>query len=309
MLFWARCAGRGGMRRRACAVRCRMPCEKHRTELGELGCNSGEFFKGAKAGPAQRMVKSRMSCPPAHRKERDERGTARELVNRFRADFDWATCHFPVQNSGMRILVNISLACVFLASVGLAVFLLLSSKEKETWATLTGILAVIAALIAVVPAVRILQIQEDALRPRPTPYFDLTSRYGLMQLRVKNLGGGVAYNVRLNWKARPIDQHGKEISSLDNISVLLPQDSVSTLVGVSAQVVKRMASTRFEGDCSCKDATGKKYRNEFVCSVDGNQTQLIHDDEMPRALYDLQAIPRQLSKIADLLEAITQKIN
>ena len=35
---------------------------------------------------------ARMSHPPAHRKERDERGTTQYLVIRFLAAFDRATC-------------------------------------------------------------------------------------------------------------------------------------------------------------------------------------------------------------------------
>src|SRR5271168_1325950 len=99
----------------------------------------------------------------------------------------------------MKTAARICLVIVLAGCLTLAGFLLHGPKEKETWSTLTGLLAVIAAVIAALPALRILEIQEDALRPRPTPYFDLTSRCDLLQLRVKNLGGGVAYDVRLHW--------------------------------------------------------------------------------------------------------------
>jgi hypothetical protein len=98
----------------------------------------------------------------------------------------------------MRILVRLLLAVVFTAAIVLVAVLLLGPKSKETWATLTAALAVIAAVISAWPSLRVLEIQEDATRPSPTPYFDFTSRYGLMLLRVKNSGAGVAYDVRLN---------------------------------------------------------------------------------------------------------------
>jgi hypothetical protein len=97
----------------------------------------------------------------------------------------------------MKIVVRTVLAIVFLVAVTSIGLLLYGPKEKETWATVTGLLAVIAAVIATWPALRVLEIQEDALRPRPTPSFDLTSRHHLLQLRVKNLGGGTAYDVQL----------------------------------------------------------------------------------------------------------------
>jgi hypothetical protein len=168
-------------------------------------------------------------------------------------------------------------------------------------------MAVIAAVIAVLPALRILEIQEDALRPLPTPYFDLTSRYGLLQLRVKNFGAGVAYDVHLKWNSYPVDHKGNKITSLDHISVLLPQESASTLVGSSAQIVKELSQSRFEGVCCCKDSTGRKLRHKFVCSVDAHQKQLVHDDELPKALRDLQEIPKELGRIADLLEKLKPK--
>lgn len=209
-----------------------------------------------------------------------------------------------MHNACVRILVRSSLIIILVASLSLAGFLLLGPKEKETWATLTGLLAVIAAVVAILPALRVLDIQEDAMRPRPTPYFDLTSRYGLLQLRVKNLGGGVAYDVHLKWKTHPVDHKGEQVTSLDHISVLLPQQSVSTLVGPSAFVVKELSNSWFEGECLCKDSTGKRIREKFICSVDAHQKQLVYDEELPKALHDLQEVPKTLGRIADLLEEI-----
>ena len=201
----------------------------------------------------------------------------------------------------MRIIVRILLAFALLVAVPLVGFLVYEPKEKETWAILTGLLAVIAAVIAAWPALRVLEIQEEALRPRPTPHFDLTSRHNLLQLRVKNLGGGAAYDVQLKWKAHPVNHKGDEITSLDHISVLLPQESASTLVGASPFIVKELSTARFEGECLCKDSTGKRYREKFICSVDANLKQLNFDNEMPKALHDLQEIPKELGRIADLL--------
>lgn len=207
----------------------------------------------------------------------------------------------------MKILVQSCLVVITAACFVLAAYLLYGPKEKETWAILASLLAVIAAAIAVLPALRVLEIQEDAVRPRPVPHFDLSSRYHLLQLRVKNFGGGVAYDVHLKWKKHPVDHKGKEITSLDQISVLLPQDSVSTLVGAAPVILKDLSQSRFQGECHFRDCTGKTYRDGFVCSVDGNLKQLLHNDEMLKALRDVQDIPTELGRIADLLEKLTQQ--
>ncbi len=71
----------------------------------------------------------------------------------------------------MRALVRILLAAVFIGAMVLAAVLLLGAKSKETWATLTAVLAVIAAVISAWQSLRVLEIQEDATRPCPTPYY------------------------------------------------------------------------------------------------------------------------------------------
>jgi len=208
------------------------------------------------------------------------------------------------QNIVMKTAVYCCLGILFLACIGLAAFLLHGPKEKETWSTLAAVLAVIAAVIAVLPALRVLEVQEDSQRPRPTPYFDLTSRYDLLQLRVKNFGASAAYDVHLKWKTRPIDHKGNEVKSLDHISVLVPLESVSTLIGASNDTVRNLSDTQFEGECHYKDASGKRYRQKFICSVDASQKQLLHDNELPKTLRELQDIPKELARIAAQLERL-----
>jgi hypothetical protein len=202
----------------------------------------------------------------------------------------------------MKNVVYFCLGIVLMACVALAAILLHGPKEKETYSTLAALLAVIAAVVAVVPALRVLELQEDSLRPRPTPYFDLTSRYDLLQLRVKNFGASSAYDVRLEWETRPIDHKGETVRSLDHIAVLPPQESVSTLVGASHDTVRRLSDLRFEGECSYRDSTGRKYHEKFVCSVDASRKQLLHDNELPKTLRELQDIPKELGRIAEQLE-------
>jgi hypothetical protein len=197
----------------------------------------------------------------------------------------------------MRGFVRILLGVVFVAAVALAVVLLVGPKQTETWATLTGTLAVIAAVISAWPSLRVLEIQEDATRPHPIPYFDITSRYGFLLLRVKNIGAGVAYDVLLNWIKRPQNEKGEEVTAVDAISVLMPQDSVSVLVGRPHELFKKYPAMQFEGTVEYKDATGKRMSQRFLCSADEHRTRLMHDDELPRTLYDLQQLPQKLTEI------------
>jgi hypothetical protein len=204
----------------------------------------------------------------------------------------------------MRVFVRILLGTVLTAAIGLVSFLLLGPKSKETWATLTAVLAVIAAVISAWPSLRVLEIQEDATRPCPMPYFDITSRYGLLILRVKNIGAGVAYDVMLNWDNHPQNGEGEDVTALDSISVLMPHDSVSILMGGAHDVLEKYPTMRFEGKLEFKDVTGKHMTQRFVCSADEHRKRLTFDDEMPKTLHDLQKLPE---KLMDICKAIQER--
>lgn len=197
----------------------------------------------------------------------------------------------------------------FFAAIGLAAFLLFGIKGKQTLAALTGVLAVIAAVISAWPALRVLEIQEDSLQPRPTPYFDLTSRYNLLLLRVKNIGLGVAYDLQLTWNTHPRNEEGEEVSALDFISVLTPQDSVSVMVGRPQQLFQKYSTMRFEVTFEFRDAAKKKMRAAFVVSADEHRKRLVHDDELPKTLYELQQIPGKLDEIGKEIRKIQPTIS
>jgi hypothetical protein len=126
----------------------------------------------------------------------------------------------------------------------------------------------------------------------------------MLQLRVKNFGVGVAYDVQLKWKTHPVDHEGNEVQSLDRIPVLLPQESVSTLIGASHDTVRKLSDTQFGGECHYKDSSGKRFRQNFICSVDASQKQLLHDNELPKTLRELQDIPKELARITEQLEKL-----
>lgn len=207
----------------------------------------------------------------------------------------------------MRIIVRILLALAFFIAliVGVVVLIRLGPSERETWAVLAGVLAVITSLVSAWTSQRVLEIQEDATRPHPVPFFDVSSRYDLMLLRLKNCGAGVAYDINLEWDSLPVNEDGEPVSLTNErngtFAVLLPQDSVSALVGRPFELFKKHASIRHTGTVRFKDATGKEHHHRFVCSADEFRNQLVHDKEMQRTLYDLQQIPEQLKAIADTL--------
>jgi hypothetical protein len=167
---------------------------------------------------------------------------------------------------------------------------------------LPGILAVVAAIVAAWPTVKMFEMQRDALRPSPTPYFDITSRYGLLLLRVKNLGVSVAYDVTIKWDQHPKNEEGENVTALDVIPSLMPQASASINVGRPHELFKTYKVMQFSGIVEFKDVEGTEYKQRFKCSADEHRASLTYDDEMTRTLYDIQKLPKGLTDIAKAIK-------
>ncbi|MFN8942214.1 MAG: hypothetical protein ACK6DZ_25640 [Acidobacteriota bacterium] len=197
----------------------------------------------------------------------------------------------------VRFIARSVLVVVLLSCFGLIIHLLSLPKDKDMLATLTATLAVIAAVISAFPALRVLELQEDATRPNPILYFDVSSRYLLMLLKLKNIGAAVAYDITINWETRPINADGKEITALDKVAVLVPQQCVSVNVGLANQLYTTRDSMTFVGSLSYRDASGKQYSTPFTCSADHFDSQLDFDEELPKTLHELQKLPESLGKI------------
>ncbi len=198
------------------------------------------------------------------------------------------------------------LIIVLIVTLGVSVFLFngADSKHKDFVTALPGILAVVAAIVAAWPTVRMFEMQRDALRPSPAPYFDITSRYGLLLLRVKNLGAGVAYDVTLKWDQHPKNEAGTDMTALDLIPSLMPQASAFINVGRPRELFQKYKSMQFSGTIEFKDLTGKKMSQPFKCSADEHRFSLVYDDETTRTLYDLQKLPQGLADIVTAINTI-----
>lgn len=204
---------------------------------------------------------------------------------------------------------HLLLTLVILATIGVAVFLFLNDtdpKHKDFVTALPGILAVVAAIVAAWPSVRMLDMQRDALRPSPTPYLDTTSRNQLLLLRVKNLGASVAYDVKIKWDKHPQNENGGEITALDEIPVLLPNADPCVLLGRTNQLFQKYKPMHLSGVVEFKDATGKKISQGFRCSADEYRHSLVYDNDMSQTLKELQKVPKGLE---DIVKAIKDGVD
>jgi hypothetical protein len=214
-----------------------------------------------------------------------------------------------------RLVVRIILlgAFVFSAFVALAVVMLMGLQEKETWAIIAALLAVLTSILSAWTAQTALELQEDEKLPNPLVSFDLTSRYGVIQLRVTNNGGGSAHEIRLTWNTPLKNQRGNDVRFQDNpkladIPILQPHETISVFIDGSHQFFQRYKDSNFTGEIEFRNASGKTTKRPFYISAEHYRHTLDYDREELMTNKKLQEIPEAFQKLTSEVERLRQQI-
>jgi hypothetical protein len=215
-----------------------------------------------------------------------------------------------------RITSRLILAITLLISIGIIGFALYSSPPNSdaAWAIIAASLAVIASVIAAWTGQKALEIQEEAQKPYPYPTVEASSRYGFLQLRVKNTGGSAAHNIRLVWDKPLVNSKGEPIRFTDqegapDIPVLLPNESATVLIDGAQQFFKSVSDANHTGWIHFQDAAGNPRKHKFYLSVEYYRKRLYYDQEEPMTHYQLQKIPEKLDNVVSELKAIKENIS
>jgi len=176
----------------------------------------------------------------------------------------------------------------------------LGGNDPTAWATVSAVLAVLAALTSAWTSQRVVELQEDALRPNPDPWLDMRSRYQLAQFKVTNRGTSPAYNVQIKWD-EPLANAQREpvMLGVDRaIPIIGAGDDASVDLGLDFEFLTVWSNTTRSGTIVFYDATGKRYSRAFVVSAENERNALSYNRERARTEYELQQIPDALKKIA-----------
>lgn len=212
-----------------------------------------------------------------------------------------------------RFASRITLALALILSLGVAGFSLYSIGNgiSSAWATLAASLAVLTSMISAWGTQRVVELEEDKLRPYPYPCFDATSRYGLLLLRVTNHGGGAAHNIRIAWDEPLKNSKGKAVQfspdvSEADVSVLLPGQSVSTMVDGYIDFFGTERMHHYAGSLHFRDGGGKNFKHRFVLDAEMYKDTPLYDRENLKTHYQLQHIPDHLKKLSAEVQRIRQ---
>lgn len=177
------------------------------------------------------------------------------------------------------------------------------------WAAIAAALAVVAAVIACWVSLKTLELQEDALQPNINVFIDGSSRYGMLQLCVRNTGGTPARKINIAWDKPIMNSNSEEITFKEeladcDIEVLVPGETATMLIDVGAAFFQVTAVADYQGSLRFLDSSSQTRTQPFHVSAERFRKRLVHDEEAPRTHFELQKIPTALKRIADELQRL-----
>lgn len=195
------------------------------------------------------------------------------------------------------------------AAVVVFAFVSLGFSDPIAWAVVAAALAVLTSVISSWVAQRSLELQQDAQKPYPYPSADVTSRYGLVQLRVTNYGGGTAHDIHIKWdkpllnsKEEPIRFTTQE--GAPEIPILMPNESVSILIDGSLQLFHKYQAMDYTGQVEFKNASKRTLRHPFYLSIEKYRNTLTYVQEDVKTYHELQKIPEEIQRLRTELRSI-----
>ena len=201
------------------------------------------------------------------------------------------------------------LSLLISVSAIVSAFLSLGFGSPVAWAVVAAALAVITSVIPSWAAQRTLELQQDAQQPHPYPSIDATSRYGLLQLRVTNFGGGAAYDIKITWDKPLLTSKGEPVhfttqEGAPEIPILLPNESIAILIGGCLQLFQKYNDMDYEGKIEFTNASKRKLSHTFYLSIEKYRHTLDFAEEDPKTQHELQKLPGEIEKLRVELHGI-----
>ena len=125
-----------------------------------------------------------------------------------------------------------------------------------------------------------------------------------------NYGGSAAHEVNLRWDRPLLNSKGETVrftsqEGSSEIPVLMPNESISTLIDGSKQMFQKCQDMNYTGLVEFKDASRKRMsRHPFYLSIEKYRKTLYFSEEDPKTQYELQKIPEEIRKLSDELHEV-----
>lgn len=214
----------------------------------------------------------------------------------------------------LRIVIVTTLIFTFAgtAYLGYQAFL-----EKK-WDTITGALAVVAALITIASSLSLNWRLEDEKEPYLHIFFDSKSNRTATSLVVRNDGGSPAFNVRLQWIVALQDFNGKIVQfNADpegfDILNLPPGTKITRFIGYTQEMLKGL------GDASAPIYTGTLYystspskksrlKQEFRISMEPIRKGLMSTDDEAEFYFNNKILAEKVKTMGTTMASIDETL-
>jgi hypothetical protein len=202
------------------------------------------------------------------------------------------------------------LAAVVLAlGVMVAAYVKIGPEKPGTWAAAAGALAVLTATISSWSTLRMVEMEEQRLKPSLRLVFDLESRYMMAQLALTNKGGSPAYDVRVDWEVAPFeglpgDEHGGPLHGGETIPVIVPDETIRDDVGSASGLFQKHMDATFHATVTYKDASTRTQKFETVVSAEQYRQTLTYTTESPKTHYRLQQLPDKIDRLTQAVQSL-----
>jgi len=197
----------------------------------------------------------------------------------------------------------------FVASTGIIIYTLkeFDSIGTSSWAIITSCLAVITAIISAWEAHNVILLQKRTCEPNPQLFIDAESRYGLILIGLKNLGGSPAYNINIYWKKTPIDTKGNKITFKDSfgnpeIQALSAGELVKKTLGEEQKIFSSNSKLLYSFEIHFNDSIGKSYTRKGLLDVEKYHQTISYSEEHTKTNFELQRIPQEIAKLTKCIK-------
>jgi hypothetical protein len=204
------------------------------------------------------------------------------------------------------------IAALFSIAVGIAAIHQEGGFSPVAGTIWAAVLAVIAAVVSAWTGQRVVELQEDALKPNIQLTFDAHSRYQVVQLRLANRGQSPAHDVKVEWSSGPpTDRKGHLVQFGPGgvLPVLNAGEHASVVLDDSQTFFKRYDDATFSGRVTFTTSRGEVLSREFLLSAEHERRALLHGSEEPKTHYELQKLPERLESIATELVRLREALS
>lgn len=199
-------------------------------------------------------------------------------------------------------------------ATGVGSYVVLGYDKGDTWTTIAGSLAVLAASLSAFTAQSVADEQADARAPSLELYFDGHSRIGLMLVVLRNVGISSAFNIEIKWEQQLRNANNEVIKFTEGdseveVAVLRAGEDVKRRVHGHAQAAhSEILNKVYRGSFRFLESNGKKYTQNFVATMAHMTKSLYTEEEVMPGWRAIQDIPDRLSSIQQSIQRSTDAI-